>query len=319
MIKRADPALREIDRVLEILAEQRHVLAKLNTDSAQALAPLAKSREHFANFLVASNKLAQATAAHRGALARNLQDFPPFLKQLGPAMEHIGRFAEQTTPVARNLNAAAPAIDRIFTQLPGFANSSTTYFESLGKTAKLTGPALTAIRPLLARLQALGNASQPAASNLASLLTSLKESGGLERILDFIFLGTGASNGYDALGHYLRGEAVPAGTCLSYSLKTRMQPQILPTPGSTSATAARASGTSLVMARTLAVLKARRPHRRSSNTRARSPLLPRRPRPEEAQARRSPWVARRQAPPTTRRPPEGSEAGGLLLNYLLGN
>jgi len=153
VIRRANPALQELDRVLAILSNQRHVLAQLNVDSAKALAPLAQHREQFADFIAQSNKVAQATAAHRGALAQNLKDFPPFLKQLGPAAERIERFADATIPVATDLKAAAPGIDRTFTQLPGFSNSSTTFFENLGKTTKVTGPALTAVRPLLEEQQ----------------------------------------------------------------------------------------------------------------------------------------------------------------------
>ena len=36
--------------------------------------------------------------------------------------------------------------------------------------------------------------------------------------MDFIFLGTGAANGYDALGQFLRVEAA-ANLCLAYYVK----------------------------------------------------------------------------------------------------
>jgi phospholipid/cholesterol/gamma-HCH transport system substrate-binding protein len=325
VIKRADPALREFDRVLGILADQRHVIAKLNADSAKALAPLAASRERFADFLVQSNKVAQATAAHRGALARNLQDFPPFLKQLGPAMERLGRFAEQTTPVANDLNAAAPGIDRTFTELPGFSNSSTAYFESLGRSAKLSGPALASLKPLLARLSALGNAGQPAAANLSSLLTNLRDSGGLERILDFIFLGTGSSNGYDALGHFLRADLVPSGGCLSYNLGPAItcNRKLFQTPVTTAkAASAIPPGTSLVMARTLAVLNGATPAQAIakypgsiSSTNSALGLTAAGGASSAAQPVGGSTAGTTYYTPSA----EGSEAGGLLLNYLLGN
>ena len=92
VVKRANPALRELDRVLEILANENHVLAKLAVDSDQALAPLAKVRGRVADFIVQANTVAQAGAATRGSLARNLALFPPFLEQLGPALERVQRF-----------------------------------------------------------------------------------------------------------------------------------------------------------------------------------------------------------------------------------
>jgi phospholipid/cholesterol/gamma-HCH transport system substrate-binding protein len=326
VIRRANPALQEFDRVLAILSEQRQVLAKLNTDSAKALAPLAAQREHFADFLVQSNKVAQATAAHRGALARNLKDFPPFLEQLGPAAERIERFADQATPVATDLKAAAPSIDRTFTELPGFSKSSTTFFESVGKTSKLTGPALTAAKPLLARLKALGAAGKPTATSLAELLGSLRDTGGLERIMDFIFLGTGASNGYDALGHFLRGEIVPAASCLTFGInpaEPKCNRKLFNTSSGETATASAASvaGTSLTMERTLAVLKGATP----------AQAIAKYPGSVSGETATSAGSAGGSA--TTTQPvggssagttyytpsSEGSEAGGLLLNYLLGN
>src|SRR6195256_5421790 len=62
VIRRANPALREFDRVLAILASENQVLTKLAVDSDRALGPFARVREHVANFLVQSNTVAQASA-----------------------------------------------------------------------------------------------------------------------------------------------------------------------------------------------------------------------------------------------------------------
>jgi phospholipid/cholesterol/gamma-HCH transport system substrate-binding protein len=326
VIRRANPALQEFDRVLKILAGENRVLAKLAVDSDVALAPLAKVRGRVADFLVQSNKVAQASAATRGALARNLKDFPPFLEQLGPAGERVGRFAEQTTPVFANLGKAAPGIDKAFTSLPAFSNSSTTFFENLGTTSKRSGPAIVATKTLLAHLKALGVPAQPFSENFAKLLSSLKETGGLERILDFIFLGAGAANGYDSLGHFLRAEGV-AVNCLTYAA-------VKPGPGcshklfqtGSAATAAAASidpnTTGLVMARTLAVIKGATPAQALAKYPGSAPSA------RELAAAGSAGGAAATAQPvggstagTTYYSPsaESSEAGGLLLNYLLGN
>jgi len=322
VIKRANPALQEFDRVLAILASQRHVIAQLNTDSAKALAPLAKERAQFTNFLVQDKNVAEATAAHRGALARNLQDFPPFLKELGPYMERVGHFAEETIPVARDLKAAAPGIDRTFTQLPGFAKSSTTYFESLGKTAKQSGPALVAERPLLAELTKLGAAGQPTANNLSELLSSLRDTGGLERIMDFIFLGTGASNGYDALGHFLRATVVASGSCLNYDIGAVACNRKLFSHSSATATAAssKSSDISVEMARTLAVLKGATPAQAIAQYPGPTTSSGAEPSNVGTAGSTSEPVGGTSAGTTYYTPSaEGSEAGGLLLNYLLGN
>jgi ABC-type transporter Mla subunit MlaD len=341
VIRRANPALQELDRVLAILASENHVLAKLAVDSDKALGPFAAVRNRVADFIVQSNTLAQANARHLGALERNLVDFPPFLKQLGPAMERLQAFAEQTTPVFTDLKAAAPGINNAFTHLAGFSNSSSAFFESLGKTAQTSGPALASIQPLLTRLGALGSAAKPFAGNAAELLSSLRSTGGLERLLDFIFLGAGSSNGYDALGHFLRTEGI--GTiCLTYAVLPASGCSAKLFAGSTagSSSAAGASGTgssasasalpadtSLVMARTLAVLKGATPAeaiaRYPGRTRTASEIagggVAGAGAPGSSTATSEP-VGGASAGTTYYTPPaEGSGAGGLLLNYLLGN
>jgi ABC-type transporter Mla subunit MlaD len=327
VIRRANPALQELDKVLAILAGENRVLAKLSADSDKALAPLAAVRKQFADYFVQSNTVAQASARHLGALERNLIDFPPFLRQLGPSMERLARFADQTTPVFTDLGVAAPAIDQAFTHLAPFSKSSETYFTSLGKTAKQSGPALVAVQPLLTRLRAFGAAAKPFTGNFSELLTSLRDTGGLERILDFTFLGAGSANGYDALGHFLRTEGI-ATICLNYALSSSSGCSALlaSTKGSTASASAATNPrqTSLVMARTLAVVKgatvaqalARYPGSVSATGElpgsgggaangVGSPTQP---------------VGGASAGTTYYSPStEGSEAGGMLLNYLLGN
>jgi phospholipid/cholesterol/gamma-HCH transport system substrate-binding protein len=326
VILRADPALQELDRVLAILAGENKVLAKLAVDSDKALAPFAAVRQRVADYIVQSNTVAKATAAHRGALARNFQLFPPFLEQLGPSMERLGRFAEETTPVFTDLGIAAPGINQAFTNLPAFSNSSTTFFKNLGQTSKLSGPALVAAQPLLARLQALGSAAKPFSGSLSELFTSLRNTGGIERLLDFIFLGAGAANGYDSLGHFLRTEGV-ATLCLSYvPVQATGCNQHLFSSGNNKTTASASSfdprTVGVVMARTLAVLKGATPAQALAKYPGAAPTA------GEAPATGSQGGGGAAAHPvggstagTTYYKPsgEGSEAGGLLLNYLLGN
>jgi phospholipid/cholesterol/gamma-HCH transport system substrate-binding protein len=329
VIRRANPALQELDKVLSILASENHVLAKLAVDSDRALAPLAAVRGRVADFIAQSNTVAQATAAQRGALARNLALFPPFLEQLGPSSERVGRFAEAATPVFTALAAAAPAIDQTFTHLAAFSNSSTAFDENLGRTSKLSGPALVAIKPLLARLRALGAAGKPFTTNAAQLFTSLRDTGGIERLLDFIFTGAGAANGYDSLGHFLRAEGVGT-ACITYSIRPSSQcnGKLASTSGSatkgaeaSTAAVADPSTTSLVMERTLAVLKgatpaqalAKFPGSATALGRISGQGLP-------AAGATSQPVGGSTAGTTYYAPSaESSGADGMLLNYLLGN
>lgn len=323
VIRRANPALREFDKVLAILAGENKILAKLAVDSDRALIPFARVRKQVADFLVQSNKVSQATAAHRGALEQNLKNFPPFLRELGPAMERLQRFAEQTAPTFTDLNKAAPGINEAFTHLPAFSASTEKFLISTGQTAKQSGPALTATKPLLKQLAALGTAAKPFTSNLSTLFTSLKETGGLERIMDFIFLGAGASNGYDALGHFLRTEGVGSICIKEVSEQTPGCNRHVGTSGEPAATKASiGSGANLQMLRTIAVLNgataaqaiARYPGKTSAAEITGGAT------PTQAQASTTQPVGGSTSGTTYYSPSaEASEADGLLLNYLLGN
>jgi phospholipid/cholesterol/gamma-HCH transport system substrate-binding protein len=333
VIRRADPALRELDKVLAILAAQNKVLVNLAEESDRALAPIAAVKNRVTHFIVSADTVSRASANQRGAIARNLAAFPPFLEQLGPAMERFGRLADQTIPAFTELKAAAPGINQTFTQLIPFTRSSTPFFQSLGRTAKVSGPALVSLQPLLARLKTLGGATKPFSASLAELLTSLRDSGGLERFMDLIFLGAGSTNGYDALGHFLRTEGVVAATCLTYA--------IVPAPGCTgkffstsgaaagagaassvSAAKAPSSATSLTMARTLAVLNGATPAQaiaRYPGSTSTAAALGEPGGGAQGGASAQP-VGGSSAGMTYYTPSsESSGAGGMLLNYLLGN
>lgn len=259
VIQRADPGLRELEGVLHTFAEQNHVLADLALESDRALAPIAANRQHVAGFIEHSNTVAQASARHLAAIEENLKLLPGFLKQLGPATERVQRFAEQTTPTFEDLNEAAPAVNELFENLAPFSKATDRYLTSLGKTSKVTGPALKGTTKLLDQLQPLGAAAGPFSKNLQELLTSFRKTGGIERLMDFIFLTAGSTNGYDALGHFLRAEPVAA-TCIEYSIKpingctANFVKEEKEKSASAGAASAR-SGESTIMARTLAILE----------------------------------------------------------------
>jgi phospholipid/cholesterol/gamma-HCH transport system substrate-binding protein len=329
VLRRSNPALRELEKVLGILAAENKVLGNLAVEGDRSLAPIARDRRQFAEFFAQSNTVATATARHRGALAQNLAKFPVFLRELGPALKRVGQLAEQTTPVFTDLGVAAPGINQLFESIPAFASSSTQFFQSFGQAGQKIGPALVASQPLLNRLQTLGGAVKPFASNLSALFSSVRSTGGLERLLDLIFLGTNAANGYNSLGHFVRAVAV-AKNCIGY--------QIAPQGGCSanfaggSGAAAQASSvstapsTSVTMARTLAVLNgatpaqaiAKYPGSPTSTTALFAGDLKGGP-PGAASLTPQP-VGGASAGTTYYAPPgESSEAGGLLLNYLLGN
>ncbi|HTA97574.1 MAG TPA: MlaD family protein [Solirubrobacteraceae bacterium] len=327
VIRRANPALQQLEAVFAILAKENKVLTDLAVEGDRALAPIAADRGQVVGFIKASKTVAQATANQRGALAQNLADFPAFLEQLGPAMERLGRFAEQTTPTLEDLGIAAPGINKLFKSTAPFSKSFEGFLSAVGKNAKKTASALKAVEPLLGLAKGLGKNAKPFASNFSGLLTNLKSTGGLERLLDFIYLGAGSVNGYDALGHFLRAEIVASAGCIGYAIVTNPSCStgkfIGGKTAGTTATAAGSSSTSLVMQRTLAVLKGMTPAEATAKY----------PGSVTAGATGAGALSTASGAAPTAQPvggaasgttyyspsSESSEASGMLLNYLLGD
>jgi ABC-type transporter Mla subunit MlaD len=216
-IRNADPALKSTDKVLKILADQNRVLANLARDGDAILAPLARDRSQVADFVSQANTTAQATAERSTPLEQNIAKLPAFLRQLRPTMQRLGGLADQMTPVLSDLGAQAPAINRVVKQLGPFSQAGLPAFQSLGHAADVGRPALVKSKPILEDTGRFAAAAKPLANNLAALTTSLKDTGGVERLMDYIFYQVAAINGYDSFGHYLRAGLL-LNQCSSYNI-----------------------------------------------------------------------------------------------------
>ncbi|HMJ36806.1 MAG TPA: MlaD family protein [Baekduia sp.] len=217
-VREANPALEQTDKVLAILAEQNRTLAELAKNGDEVLRPLARDKAKVADFIVKANTTAQASAQRRTDIEANLAKLPGFLKELKPTMQRLGGLADQMTPVLTDLNAAAPEINTFIKQLGPFSEAGTPALTSLGDAADVGDQALLKSKPVVGDLKTFANDAKPTVDNLEKLLTSLKETGGIERLMDFLYFQAAATNGYDSLGHYLRAVFVLT-TCTTYSVK----------------------------------------------------------------------------------------------------
>jgi phospholipid/cholesterol/gamma-HCH transport system substrate-binding protein len=243
VIRRADPALRETDLVLGILAAQDRTLAKLATDADRTLAPLTRQRTRFADSFVQIGRLARATAQRRAALAEDIRRLPAFLRELSPTMDQLGALADKARPTLANLHAAAPGINDFAVGLKPLVTQAQPFFESLGRTARHGRTTVTQSRPAVDALATLAAQARPTLRELGPLLASVRSTGGIERFMDLVYNSAGAFNGFDSAGHYVRG-ALILNTCSTYAVSA--------TPGCdahlgqdtapTSAKAARAGG-----------------------------------------------------------------------------
>jgi virulence factor Mce-like protein len=239
VIHRANPALRQTDRVLRILASQNRVLGQLASDSDTVLQPLAREKKRVSGFIAQANTTAQASAERRGALRESIRRLPGFLGELRPLMADLGRFTDQANPVVHDLRTAAPDISRLIRQLGPFATAATPAVRSLGKATVKGRPALIRAHPLVNDLRSFGREAKPVSVNLDDLTKSLDKTGGIERIMDYLFFQMSAVNGFDSVGHYLRAGLI-VNLCSTYATaETAGCPSNFTTTGTTSAAGAK--------------------------------------------------------------------------------
>jgi ABC-type transporter Mla subunit MlaD len=217
VIHRANPALRETDRVLSTLARQNRTLARLATESDQSLAPLARERRRVTGFIEQAGVTGAATAERREDIRRSLRLLPAFLRELRPTMAELGDFAGQATPVARDLNRSGTQVSRMIRQLGPFSKAARSSLVTLGDAARTGRPAVIRTRPLIRDLGSLGKSARPLSADLDALTASIDKTGGIERLMDLIYFGALSTNGFDDISHYLRTSLL-INLCTSYQV-----------------------------------------------------------------------------------------------------
>jgi phospholipid/cholesterol/gamma-HCH transport system substrate-binding protein len=217
VIRRADPALREVDEVLKILARQNDRLADLAVDSDTIMRPLARERRRVSGALTNMSEVAEATAERRADLEADIERLPTFLRELRPTMVRLGALSDEMTPVLSDLGEVAPDINRLVLQLGPFASAARPALASLGEAAEAGIPAVRAARPVVRDLRGLARAVRPVGVNARRLLESFQRTGGINRLMDYIFYQVAAINGFDSFGHYLRAGLL-VNQCSNYAI-----------------------------------------------------------------------------------------------------
>ncbi len=214
-VKRANPALRDADRVLEILYQQRDELAQLASDSNQVVEPLARERTHVAGFLANAGAAGQATAERGADLEASLRKFPAFLQEFRTTMTQLKGFSDAAAPVFSDLDRATPALTEATRNLTPFTEASTVALKALGNAGEASGSTFAAADPVVVKARNLARSGVSPTTELAKFLVNTKKTGGWDSLVDLIYNGTGAINEFDQYGHLVRS-LVTLSNCLNY-------------------------------------------------------------------------------------------------------
>ena len=204
VVKRANPVLRDADRVFGILSAQRDQLAQLAADSETILGPLSRQRSSVAGFFANAGAAAQASAEKGADVEASLRKLPAFLRELRGTMASLEYFSKAGTPVSESLAKAAPALTQATRALTPFSAASTVSLKSLGANGETAGPKIHAANPVVEKARELGQTGATPVSELAELLVSTRKRGGFDSLADLIYNSAGATNEFDKYGHFTR-------------------------------------------------------------------------------------------------------------------
>jgi phospholipid/cholesterol/gamma-HCH transport system substrate-binding protein len=204
LVKRANPVLRDFDRVLQILAGQRNELAQLASDSREVFGPLARERAQVVGFFSNAGAAGQASSERGPQLEEALQKLPTFLTEFRATMRSLGTFSTTGTPVFGELGRAAPALTEATKTLTPFSEALTVSLKSLGANGEAAGPLLARAEPVVRKTTTLGRSGVKPTAELSELLTDIDETGGWDGLVELIYNGALTFNGYDQFGHFGR-------------------------------------------------------------------------------------------------------------------
>ena len=218
VIRRANPALREVDEVLALLARQNDRLEQLAVDSDTIMAPLARERRRVSSAIENMSEVGAATAERRADLEASIARLPRFLHELRPTMTRLGALADEMSPVVSDLGDVAPDINRFLLELGPFSEAGIPALDSLGEAAQIGQPAVEASLPVVRDMRALASVSRPVGRTLAAVLESFQANDGIGRLMEYIFFQATAVNGFDSFGHYLRAGLI-VNQCSTYAVE----------------------------------------------------------------------------------------------------
>src|SRR5438067_5126406 len=253
-LRRADPALAETDNLLNLLANDAHIIQQLNVNADSVITALANNSKDVQRFIVEANRASTISATQAPAIEATWKKLPAFLKQLRPAMQKLGAAADAQDPVFQNLNEASSNLKTFFQELAPFSHQSAVslacgengapscpdHGASLGSASAVGKPAVKAAQTPVAHLNQFAKPTPELAQNLSIVLHALdtrqrsataggpvepdprspnggKGYSGLEGVLEYVFNITNAIDYFGPWGHLLGVDAFANSACSPYA------------------------------------------------------------------------------------------------------
>jgi phospholipid/cholesterol/gamma-HCH transport system substrate-binding protein len=214
-IEKANPTLRDVDKIFGELTEQKDQLAQLAAESQEILEPLTREKEHVVGFLAHAGEAAEASSSHGAELEAALQKFPRFLVEFRQTMSNLKEFSDAGTPLLEELGVAAPSLTDATRTLTPFSEATTVALKSLAGAGEESGPVFAEATPVVKKASKLATTGVVPTKELAGLFGSLERTKGWQRLTELIYNSAASFNGFDKYGHFGR-TLVTLSNCLNY-------------------------------------------------------------------------------------------------------
>ncbi len=201
VLRRANPTLGLLREVLDKLARDKADLQDAVAATDKVVDQLAKEPERVGDFVDRAAKVTERTARKRSELQEGIRRLPALLDETEPTVARFEEFTRDATPLLGDLRAAAPQVTALLQQVAPFAKAGRPALRSLGTTAVTGRRAIRNARPVVRLLRTFARASGPTGTQLAELLTSLRDRGGTENVARFAYNAVGFTGRYDSFGH----------------------------------------------------------------------------------------------------------------------
>ena len=215
-IRRANPALQEVNDVLRILDRDRAALGRLVEQSDRVIDELARRRESVTSFIERSDRVAREVAGRRDELGDVIERLPPLLDELEPTAARLAALASDATPTLRDLRRAAPGAEALLADFDPVADAARPALKRLAEMSDVGRRAVRAAKPVAARLEPVAAILPPIVELAADLNESLRDNGAVEGLQLYVFYGAGAQARFDQFSHILPSYQI-ASQCQQYA------------------------------------------------------------------------------------------------------
>ena len=233
VIKRAHPALKEVNETLAILDRQNETIRDFITDADRVSAAVEPKKEQLSRWAQEAMETAEIQASRADTLQAQWNKLPTFLGELRPTLAQLDATASEQIPFLRRMHAAAPDFHRLLVALEGFSNASRGSTRALGEMAVVGREALTESAEEIAELRELSEDAPRLAKPLRQFLQTIDDRKrsveddplheqlappapdktaaqdgegftGMEALLNYVYWQTLGINGFDQISHFLR-------------------------------------------------------------------------------------------------------------------